>query len=247
LQASTDLAAARHAHLVLFCVKSADTEATARDLAPHLSRAAVVVSMQNGVDNAERIRAASGIHPVAAVVYVAASMAGPGVVKHSGRGDLVLGRTPAGPAEVDLAAIAGMFERAGVPCRVSAEIRVELWNKMLMNCAYNAMSALTNARYGRIAADARARDLMRRVIEESVAVARAEGVALDAAAMTEAAYRLGEAMSEALSSTAQDIGRGKPTEIDSLNGYVVRHGKQCGVPVVVNETLYTLVKLLEQR
>jgi 2-dehydropantoate 2-reductase len=63
--------------------------------------------------------------------------------------------------------------------------------------------------------------------------------------MTAAAYGLGEAMTGALSSTAQDIERGKLTEIDSLNGYVVRHGAQCGVPVPVNETLYTLVKLLE--
>jgi len=243
--ASTDVAAVHNAHLVLFCVKATDTETAARELAPHLNASAVVVSMQNGVDNAERIRSASGIHSVAAVVYVAASMSAPGQVKHSGRGDLILGRTPSGPAEADLDAVARPFVNAGVPCRVSAEIRAELWTKMLMNCAYNAISALSGQRYGKIAADPGARDLMRRVIEEAVAVARVEGVKLDAAAMTDAAYRLGEAMSGALSSTAQDIGRGKRTEIDALNGYVVRHGTQSGIPVPVNQTLYTLVKLLE--
>lgn len=245
VRASTELTAARDAHLVLFCVKTTDTETTARALAQHLGAASVVVSMQNGVDNAERIRAASDIHAVAAVVYVAAAMIAPGEVKHSGRGDLILGRTPSSPAEVDLDALAGLFDRAGVPCRVSPEIRVELWKKMLMNCAYNAISALARERYGRIAGHSGARELMCRAIQEAVAVARAEGVMLDAAAMTAAAYGLGEAMTGALSSTAQDIERGKLTEIDSLNGYVVRHGAQCGVPVPVNETLYTLVKLLE--
>jgi 2-dehydropantoate 2-reductase len=245
--ASTDLAAVRDAHLVLFCVKTTDTEMAAQALAPHLNPSAVVVSMQNGVDNTERIRSASGVHAVAAVVYVAAAMAAPGHVKHSGRGDLILGRTPSGPSNVDLDAIAARFIQAEVPCRVSTEIRTELWTKMLMNCAYNAISALARERYGRIAAHAGARDLMRRIVEEAVAVARVEGVKLDAAAMTEAAYTLGETMSGALSSTAQDIERGKLTEIDSLNGYVVRHGTQIGIPVPVNQTLYTLVKLLESR
>jgi 2-dehydropantoate 2-reductase len=245
VNASTDLTAAGEARLVLFCVKTTDTETTARALIPHLNAASVVLSMQNGVDNAERIRAASNIQAVAAVVYVAAAMTASGEVKHSGRGDLILGRTPSSPAGVDLGPIADLFNRAGVPCRVSREIRKDLWIKMLMNCAYNAISALARERYGRIAADSNARDLMRRVIEEAVAVARTEGVALDAAAMTSAAYTLGETMSGALSSTAQDIERGRPTEIDSLNGYVVRHGTQAGVPVPVNQTLYTLVKLLE--
>jgi 2-dehydropantoate 2-reductase len=245
--ASTDLEAVGDAHLVLFCVKTTDTESAARELAPHLNSAAVVVSMQNGVDNAERIRAASGIHAVASVVYVAVAMAAPGQVKHSGRGDLILGRTAAGPVEVDLDAIARLFVRAGVPCRVSAEIRTELWTKMLMNCAYNAISALSHERYGRIAADAGARDLIRRLIEEAVAVARVEGVRLDAGALANAAYQLGETMSGAHSSTAQDIERGKRTEIDALNGYVVRHGTQSGIPVPVNQALYTLVKLLEGR
>jgi 2-dehydropantoate 2-reductase len=183
---------------------------------------------------------------VAAVVYVAAAMTGPGVVRHSGRGDLILGRTPSSPA-ADLDVIAELFGRAGVQCRVSKHIRTELWTKMLMNCAYNAISALSRERYGPIVADSGARELIHRVIEEAVAVARSEGVTLDAASMTMAAYTLGEAMSGALSSTAQDIERGKRTEIDSLNGYVVRHGVEAGIPVPVNQTLYTLMKLLESK
>jgi 2-dehydropantoate 2-reductase len=231
---------------VLFCVKTTDTESAARAVQAHLAADSVVISMQNGVDNAERIRAAAGIRAAAAVVYVAAAMTAPGHVTHSGRGDLILGHVASSRAEVDLEAIAALFERAEVPCRVSHEIRTELWIKMLMNCAYNAISALARTRYGRITGDPGTRALMRRVIEEAVAVARDEGVTLSVDAMTEAAYKLGEAMSGALSSTAQDVGRGKMTEIDSLNGYVVRRGAEYGIAVPANQALHTLVKLLEQ-
>src|SRR5215472_4164540 len=239
VEASTELSAAGGAEIVLFCVKTTDTESAARSVLPYLGAGSVLISMQNGVDNVERIRAATGLNAVAAVVYVAAAMSGPGKVTHSGRGDLVSAQGPAS------AAVARMFERAEVPCRISEEIGVELWKKMLMNCAYNAVSALGRARYGVITRHEGARELMRGVIEEATAVARADGVELDADEMTEAAYQLGEAMSEATSSTAQDIGRCKVTEIDSLNGYVVRRGSERGIPVPVNRALWTLVKLLE--
>jgi 2-dehydropantoate 2-reductase len=241
--ASTDVAAARAAEVVLFCVKTLDTETAAKELAPHLAANAVVVSLQNGVDNAERIRAATGIEAIPSVVYVAAEMVAPGHVKHNGRGDLLIGdaRRPRRELE-DLAAL---FVRAGVPCLVSDNIAADLWTKLLINCAYNAISALGRAKYGRIVGYQPTRELMRQVTEEALAVARADGVRFPAGDMVEAVFRLGHAMSGATSSTAQDIARGKHTEIDSLNGYVVRRGAALGVPAPVNQTLHALVKLLE--
>ena len=235
--ASTDVSAVRKSDIVLFCVKTLDNVTAAKAMQPHLAAGATVISLQNGVDNVEQIHSATGIDAVPAVVYVACAMVAPGHVKHSGRGDLVIDGRPA---------IAQMFERAGVPCRISPSIEAELWKKLIMNCAYNAMSALTRARYGRIVRASWTRDLMRRVVEEAVAVGRAAGVPLSATEMVDAAYTLGEAMSGALSSTAQDINRGKPTEIDSLNGYVVRRGAELRVDTPVNQALHALVKLLEE-
>src|SRR6202166_1551930 len=91
VQASTELDDVRGAEIVLFCVKTTDNAATASALVPLLAPGALVVSMQNGVDNAEQIRAASGMEALSAVVYVAASVPEPGHVKHVGRGDLVVG------------------------------------------------------------------------------------------------------------------------------------------------------------
>jgi 2-dehydropantoate 2-reductase len=245
VSASTEIGAVRDAHLVLFSVKTVDTESTAKALAPHLSPGTILVSLQNGVDNAERIDCAAGIRAIPSVVYVAAGMIGPGHVKHVGRGDLVIGDALS-KRDAELEGIAATFTRAGVPCRVSENITVELWEKLIMNCAYNAISALSRTKYGRIAEDAGTIEVIKAVVIEAVAVAGAAGVRLSESGMTEAALKLGKAMPEALSSTAQDIARGKPTEIDSLNGFLVRKGAELGVPTPANQTLYSLVKLLEQ-
>jgi 2-dehydropantoate 2-reductase len=172
-------------------------------------------------------------------------MTAPGRVTHTGRGDLVMGHRAGWPRQIDLQPLAGMFEQAAIPCRLADPIEMELWTKIAMNCAYNAISALTRARYGRMVEFPAVRGLMERALAETVAVARAEGVPLSEAAMLEAAYRLAEKMSGATSSTAQDIARGRPTEIDSLNGYVARRGATLGIATPVTETLVTLVKLLE--
>ena len=250
VSASTDVAAVRGAQVVLLCVKSPDTEDAARALAPHLASGTIVVSLQNGVDNAERFRSAVGIEAIPAVVYVAAEMTAPGRVKHSGRGDLILGtlsgQDRGGPSRRQLEDLAAVFARAGVPCQVSENIEADLWTKLIMNCAYNAISALSRARYGRIVRNPGMRDVMRQVTDEAIAVARASGVRFPDVDPVEAVFKLGEAMTNALSSTAQDIGRGKRTEIDSLNGYVARRGAELGIATPVNQTLHALVKLLEE-
>jgi 2-dehydropantoate 2-reductase len=249
VSAATDVAAVRDAEFVLLCVKTLDTETAARALAPHLPPTARVISLQNGVDNVERIRAAAGIEAIPAVVYVAAEMVAPGHVKHSGRGDLVIGDLSGraqGQTASALENIQAIFQRAGVPSVISENIQAELWTKLIMNCAYNPISALSRARYGRIVANNWTQALMREVTEEVLAVAHTAGVRFPQADQVEAVMKLGVAMSNATSSTAQDIARGKLTEIDSLNGYVARRGAELGVPTPVNRTLHGLVKLLEE-
>jgi 2-dehydropantoate 2-reductase len=235
----------RDADIVLFCVKTVSTETAAREIGPFLRPNAAILSFQNGVDNVDRIHAAIGRHAIPVAVYVAAEMTAPGVVKHTGRGDLIIGHRAAWPHDIELPPLAALFEGAEIPCRVSDSIETELWTKMVMNCACNAISALTRARYGRMVLFPAVRSLVDRVVAETVAVARAEGVPLSPAAMTEAVYRLAEKMTAATSSTAQDIARGRPTEIDSLNGYVVRRGAESAIATPVSEILVTLVKLLE--
>ncbi|MGB7844735.1 MAG: 2-dehydropantoate 2-reductase [Candidatus Acidiferrum sp.] len=243
-QASTELTAAANADIVLFCVKTTDTASVSKQLAAILAPQAVVVSLQNGVNNAEDIRAASGIVALPAVVYVAASMPAPGRVKHLGRGDLVLG-----PKNEKTEKIANLFTSANVPCRISENIEGELWTKLIWNCALNAVSALGRVTYGEIIASGDAKQLIEALVHETLHVARAKGVhppgLEDPRAAIAGSFKIAEQMSGTRSSTAQDLARGKRTEIDSLNGHVVRVGAQLGVPTPVNHALYTLVKLYE--
>ena len=242
--ASTELEAVRGAEVVLFCVKTTDTESTARALAPLLSSSVTLVSLQNGVDNAEKLRAA-GIDALSAVVYVAASVPEPARVKHVGRGDLVVG-----PRNARTENFAALFERAGVPCRISDNIDGELWTKLIWNCALNAISALGRARYGQIAASAEARKVVENVVDEVLAVAAAARIRLPGVENLKAglagALQIATQMSGAISSTGQDLMRGKRTEIDSLNGYIARRGAELGVATPVNHALYALVKLAEE-
>jgi 2-dehydropantoate 2-reductase len=238
VQASTDPAAAREANLILFCVKSQDTEAAGKALAPHVARGASILSLQNGVDNAERLAAVLGREVIAAVVYVAVEMAGAGHVRHHGRAELVIGRSRASDD------IVALFARAGVPVEISENVAGVLWAKLIVNCAYNALSAITQLPYGRLVQGEHIAHVMREVVEECLAVARAAAVKVPGD-MHQAAHRIAESMPGQLSSTAQDLARGKKTEIDYLNGVVVRKGEALGVPTPANRTLLALVKLLE--
>ena len=147
--------------------------------------------------------------------------------------------------------IAALFARASVPCRISENIQGELWTKLVWNCALNAVSALGRAKYGLIASSTDAWKVVETAVYEVLAVARAAGVhppgLQDPKAALAGALKIATQMAEALSSTGQDLIRGKRTEIDSLNGYISRRGMELGVPTPVNHALYALVKLAEGR
>jgi 2-dehydropantoate 2-reductase len=240
VEASTEVEAVRGAKLVLFCVKSMDTESAAAQIAPHLEPDTLVLGLQNGVDNAERLKAVLPHEVCPAVVYVATEMAGPGHVKHHGRGELVIARTAAAEGLVAL------FAGADVPVQISDNVAGALWAKLIVNCAYNALSAVSQLPYGRLVAIDGVDAVMRDVVEECIAVARGEGVTVPGD-MWEAVERIAHTMPTQLSSTAQDLARGNRTEIDHLNGYVVRRGDALGIAVPANRVLHALVKLLEER
>lgn len=128
VQASTDPRAVEGAQLVLCCVKAIDTAGAAADIAPYLAADAMLLSLQNGVDNAARLQALLQREVEPAVVYVASEMAGPGHVRHHGRGELVIGPSANGDT------LARLFADAGVPVEISANVAGALWAKLILNC-----------------------------------------------------------------------------------------------------------------
>ncbi len=240
VEATTDPAAVREASLVLFCVKSGDTETAGAQLAPHLAAEAGVLSLQNGVDNATRLSQVLGREVIPSVVYVAAEMAGPGHVRHHGRGELVIGPSP------HSAWLAAQLAAAGIPTQVSTAVLEALWSKLVINCAYNALSAIAQQPYGMLIRGDGVRQVMRDTFDECRAVASAQGIALPDT-LWDATLAIADSMAGQRSSTAQDLARGKPSEIDYLNGTIVRLGAVHAIATPTNRSLWCTVKLLEAR
>ena len=237
--AGSDPAQVHDAALVLCCVKSNDTAAAATAMAPFLSGDAVVLSLQNGVDNAQQLSTLLGREVFPAVVYVAAEMAGAGHVRHHGRGELLIGPSPHAERLVTL------FATAGVSVQISDNVSGALWTKLIINCVINALSAITRLPYGPLAKIPGMEAVMRDVLAECQAVAKADGIDLPDSlwASIEGIMR---SMPTQRSSTAQDVERGKRSEIDHLNGYMVERGRVLGVATPVNRMLQTLVRGLEK-
>jgi 2-dehydropantoate 2-reductase len=238
-KAATDATALASPDLVLVCVKSADIEQAGRSLAGSLQPETSVLSLQNGVDNAPRLAAVTGHAVIPVVVYVGSEMAGPGHVRHHGGGDLAIGPSAAS------AALAQTLAAAGIGITIADDIDKTLWSKLIINCAFNALSAVAGISYGPMLEVEGTRDVVTRAVQEATAVARACGVSIGDDLLAHI-LNIPEIMPNQMSSTAQDLARGKPSEIDFLNGYVVRKGAELGIPTPTNHALQVMVKLTER-
>ncbi len=240
VSASTEASAVQGTQLVLFCLKSTDTESGAAAIKPHLAPDALVLSLQNGVENVDRLRTLLPQDVAAAVVYIGTEMAGPGHVRHHGRGELVIepSRTSAEVARVLIA--------AGVPTDISDNVRGAVWAKLILNCAYNALSAITQLPYGRLVTGPGVTAVMREIVDECLAVARADDVRIPGD-VDAAVRKIAQTVPGQYSSTAQDLARGKRSEIDHLNGLILRRGEALGVATPANRMLHVIVKLIESK
>ena len=248
VKASDDLSILRDADLVLLSVKSLDTEKTIQAIASILPSHAVILSLQNGVANVD-IASKWIPNPLyAAVVYVATGMLGHRTMKHHGRGELYIGSLQLAQErdQENLAAICMLFESADVPCSMSKQIKKDMWLKFLVNCSYNAISGIGQITYGEMVLIPEILQQIDHITEEFLAIATAEGVHISAVEAIEANALIASTMVTQRSSTAQDLARGKQTEIDFLNGYIVELGKRYGIAVPYNESIYALVKMLER-
>ncbi|RVU43850.1 ketopantoate reductase family protein [Rubrivivax rivuli] len=249
LPASTDIATVAQAGLVLLCVKSADTKAAAHQMAPHLRPGVPLLSLQNGVANGPLLARLLQRPVLVGAAYIAAAQPAPGQVRHAGGLAITWGALP-GPLgdafDADtLAAVQQRLQAGGFELRMSEAPLAELWRKLVVNCAVNAVSALAQAPYGVMAAVPAVRELQAAVVQEAVAVAQAEGQALNAAEMQAAVAGVMQRMPAQRSSTAQDLARGRRSEIEQLNGEIVRAGARHGIHTPVNQALLALVQLQE--
>jgi 2-dehydropantoate 2-reductase len=248
IKASLSKESLKQADLILCCVKSPDTDQAIKEIKPHLKSDAIILSMQNGVDNVERIKiqVSNPVYP--AVVYVATAMAGDGHVKHFGRGELVIGDIDGKETEasqVILQGIANIFGAAQIPCAISKQIKKEMWLKFLVNCCYNGISAIGQISYGELIKKPEIQELIGTLTEEFLLVASFEKVNISPEEANHVNQQIALTMADQKSSTAQDLIRKRKTEIQFLNGLIVRKAGEYGVQVPTHQAIFALVKMLE--
>ncbi|WP_298819976.1 ketopantoate reductase family protein [Chloroflexus sp.] len=229
--------------VALIAVKAAQT-AWAAEVAAHLLPAdGVAYTLQNGLGNDEVLRLRLGAHRVGqAVTTLGATLIGPGHARMAGLGPTTFGAAPSLHIAYTLA---DHFRIAGLPASVSTDLNSLVWGKLIVNVGINALTALLRVPNGALANIPAASKLVQRAVEEAVAVARAAGITLALADPVAETLAVAQTTAANYSSMLQDILRGAPTEIDTINGAIVREGQRVGVPTPFNEILCDLVKALE--
>ena len=241
---SEDLAVA--ADLVIIFVKSAMTAAAARSAQELLSPAGRVLTLQNGLGNAETIAAVVGAEKVlAGTTAQGATLLGPGRIRHGGRGDTHIGRL-AGPADEFCRETAAILTRAGIPAFAEEEVQSLIWGKLVINAGINALTALLRYGNGQLNDHEETRELVKLAVAEAVQVAAAAKIPLPYGDAVEKVLAVAAATATNRSSMLQDILHGRITEIDAINGALVREGIRLAVPTPVNRTLTLLIKALEK-
>ncbi|MFA5039340.1 MAG: 2-dehydropantoate 2-reductase [Candidatus Omnitrophota bacterium] len=242
---SAEPAEYRDADFWFVCVKSYDTKNVIKRIASHVSERASVVSFQNGVGNIELLTEAFGAGRVLlAVSSQGATLLGEGRVHYAGEGEIILGRVD-GALTAQLKSLREFFQKARVPVKLSRDVQAVLWSKLIINAGINAVAAVTGLKNGRIMKIEGARRLAEQAITEAHRVAKRKRIKLLYDDVLAKAESVCEATSENISSMLADVLRKKPTEIDAINGAILRHAQSLGLKTPVNAFLVDVVKTLE--
>jgi 2-dehydropantoate 2-reductase len=237
---------AGRADVIMFMVKSYHTADALRQVLPAVGETTALLTLQNGIGNIECLAdAVPGKQILGGTTAQGVTKLGSGVVRHAGAGGTVIGCLhPAGMSRAHQ--VRKAFTRAGIDTSITDNLMGAIWTKLVVNCGINALAAIMNCSNSGIAHTPEVRALMAQAAQEAARVASAGGIELlcdDPAAMTE---RVCRATAANICSTLQDLRMGRRTEIDAINGAVVREGRRRGVATPVNALLADLVACLEE-
>ena len=229
--------------LILFCVKTYDTDTAAESIRPLIGAETMLLSLQNGVENAERIAQIAGHNSgLGAVAYVVSAMEAPGVIAQTaGPGRIILGEL-AGGSSAPVERLQSVLHRAEIAAEVHPDVRIAIWQKFLFICAFSGVTALTRVPIGAILADSVTHDLFRGTLEEAEAVARASGIELPEDCVEQALATAAAVEPWGRGSMYHDLANGLRLELEALNGEVVRRGDQHDIHTPLNFAIYAALK-----
>ena len=247
LKAAADPLQIGESELVLIFVKATQTKAAAQTAARLAGSRGLVMTLQNGMGNAETI--AQVVPPERILVGTTShgsTMLKAGSIRHAGAGPTTVGMWAEGEKEFQQARqIADQLTRSGIETTAVKDVRPVVWDKLIVNIGINAITALTGIKNGQILDLELTRELSRAAIEEAALVAQAQGIRVRKDPATHV-FKIAEATAANRSSMGQDVDHGRPTEIKALNGFVMRQADRMGIPAPVNRTLTALVQTVEE-
>lgn len=234
------------ADLILFCVKSYDTESAAKALAPMIGKETLILSLQNGIDNADKIAHLWGERrTLAGVVYVGAQLSQPGTIKHSAGGRIVFGELD-GQVHATAETVERVLSAAQIPCEASANIRPVQWRKLLWNAPFCAISCLTRTTVNDIIESDSLTKLAVDCMAEVREAAKTQGLDLEPGLVDET-LNFSKSLGDFKPSMLQDLEAGKPLEYEAFNGIVVNLLQQAGQTAPTNQVFYAALKYLDKR
>ena len=232
--------------LVLFCVKSYDTTEAAAALAPMISKQTAILSLQNGIDNPDKVAGFWGAErTLAGVVYIGAQVSAAGVIQHSSGGKIVLGPISGHPGDT-AHRIEQRLSRAGIPCAISSAIEQVQWAKLLWNAPFCAISCLTRSTVREIVESEALTNLVRDCMKEVRAAAHIDGIDLKTE-LFDQTLAFSRGLGDFKPSMLQDLEAGKPLEYDALNGFVMRLLEQAGEQAPINKVFHCTLSFLDKK
>lgn len=244
IKATTDPDLIEKADLAIVFVKSPQTRPAADIAGKLVGSEGLVLTLQNGMGNADIIaETVARDRIVAGTTSHGATLLAPGRIRHAGTGATIIGMW-AGKNLGHADRVARVMTRAGIETEVVQNVQSVIWNKLLINVGINAVTALTAIKNGQILDLEITRNLSRAAVEEAMSVARAQGIQVDEDAV-EHVFQVAKATGANRSSMGQDVDNKRLTEIDAINGAVVRIAEKLGLKVPVNLTLTALVETLQ--
>jgi 2-dehydropantoate 2-reductase len=240
-----DISQVGSADLILFCVKSYDTELATEAIQPIVGENTVILSLQNGVDNADKIARRFGAHrTLAGVVYVGTQVIAPGVIEHSSGGRIIFG--PRTGAAGHAKHVAQALAAAAIPGEISADIQTALWRKLLWNAPFCAISSLTHAPVNDIVESESLANLATDCMEEVRQAAELRSVELPAQLFKDI-FEFSKTLGAFKPSMLQDLEAGKPLEYEAFNGIIVKLLARAGRDAPVNRVFYGALKYLDEK
>ena len=232
--------------LIIIFVKSYNTKEAALEARKIADEKTVILTLQNGLGNIDILQDVFGKkNIIAGTTAQGATLLGPGIIKHTGYGDVFIGELD-GKKTKRIEKIISIFNKAGINTKFTDNVNGLIWTKLIVNLAINAPGSIIRVKNGELIKHEYSKLLMRQIVDEALIIVEKKGIRLIYSNILEEIYKIAEKTSDNINSMFQDILKGKRTEIDFLNGAIVKEGEKLKISTPVNMAITNIIKSMEE-